>query len=194
MTEVLNVSGSWFALYVKPRHERAIAEALRAKGFEQFLPLYKARRRWSDRVKELEAPLFPRYVFCRFGALDHLRVVTTPGVWCVVGTGKRPVSIPESEMAALQTVVRSGLCAHPWPFLRAGQMVRIDAGPLRGLEGILAASRNAQRLVISVTLLQRSVAVEVDRLYVTPIGAPGVCPSHNLGRGAGASSVACCQF
>lgn len=163
---------SWFALQVKPRHERAIAGALRSHGLDEFLPLYRAKRRWSDRVKELEVPLFPQYVFCRFGALDRGRVVSTPGVRSIVGIGKTPAPVADSEIAALQAVVRAGLGAHPWPFLETGQWVRIDAGPLRGLEGILAGSRSPYRLVIAVTLLQRSVAVEVDRLDITPLRTP----------------------
>lgn len=176
LTPPRSAGGSWFALHVKPRHERAIAQALRGRGFDEFVPLYRAKRRWSDRVKDLEVPLFPQYVFCQFSAQDGLRVLRTPGVRSIVGIGRRPAPVADSEIAALQTMVRSALGAHPWPFLETGQRVRIEAGPLGGLEGILVESRGACRLVVAVSLLQRSVAVEVNRLDVTPGSVPGrVC-------------------
>jgi len=160
---------NWFALQVKPRHEKAAANALRSKGFEEFLPMCTSVRRWSDRWKELQTPLFPRYVFCRFDLKDRLPVLTTPGVVSIVGTGKIPTPVDEAEIRAVQTIVKSGLPAEPWPFLRVGQLVRIEAGPLADLEGILLEIKNRHRLIVSVTILQRSVAVEIERFWVTPI-------------------------
>jgi len=168
-----------FALQVRPRHEKAAAWALHNKGFDEFLPLYRSRRRWSDRVKELDMPLFPGYVFCRFDPEDRLPILTTPGVISLVGIGKTPTPVEEAELAALRMVVQSGLNAEPWPFLKVGQPVRIDLGPLAGLEGILTELKNRQRLIVSVGLLQRSVAVEIDGAWVSPI-----C----LGRRSAASS------
>lgn len=162
----------WFALRVKPHHERAVAKALCNKGAEDFLPLYKARRRWSDRVKQLAAPLFPGYVFSRFDPRHRLSILTTPGVKFIVGRGKVPEPVADSEIAALQMIVQSGLAAEPWPFLQVGQPVQIDTGPLSGVEVI--ALKNHHRLVVSVTLLQRSVAVEVDRLWIEPVKASGL--------------------
>jgi len=159
----------WFALKVRPRHEKTTAWALHNKGFEEFLPLYRSRRRWSDRIKELDIPLFPGYVFCRLDPEDRLPALTTAGVVALVGIGKTPSPVEEAEIVALQAVVRSGLRAEPWPFLRIGQAVRIELGPLAGLEGILAEIRNRHRLVVSVTLLQRAVAVEIDRAWIRPI-------------------------
>lgn len=167
----------WYALQVRPRHEKITAWALRNKGFEDFLPLYTAVRRWSDRMKEVEEPLFTRYVFCRFGLEDKLAILTTPGVNSIVGIGKNPMPVEPNEMSALQAIVRSGAPAVPWPFLRVGETVRIDAGPLSGLEGILLDFRNQRRLIVSVTLLQRAVAVEVKRLWVTPMGVRGRPPA-----------------
>ena len=158
----------WYALYVNVRCERVTADALHSRGFENFLPLGRTGHRWSDRIKELEVPLFPRYLFCRFSAQDRHRVLTTPSVAYVVGIGNTPVPIPDGEIAALEAVLKSGVASQPWPFLQTGQWVRIEAGSLAGLEGILLDSRGSRRLVISVTLLQRSVAVEVDRLDVAP--------------------------
>lgn len=172
MSESSDQRRFWFALRVKPRHEKIAALALHGKGLEEFLPLCKARRRWSDRIKELDAPLFPGYVFCRFNPYERLPVLTTPGVSSIVGMGKIPAPIEDSEIAALHSIVNSGLMAQPWPFLKAGQYVRIDAGPLCGLEGILLEIKSSHRLVVSVTLLQRSVSVEIDRLWVSPASAP----------------------
>jgi len=172
VSPMTDLNRQWFALHVNVRRERMAADALRGKGFEEFLPLCRTRRRWSDRVKELEVPLFSRYLFCRFRGEDRHRVLTTPGVGYIVGIGNIPVPVPDGEIAALEAVRKSGVVAQPWPFLQTGQWVRIEEGALSGLEGILLDFRGSCRLVVSVTLLQRSVAVEIDRLNVTPIAPP----------------------
>ena len=159
----------WFALQVRARCERLVAQALQSKEIETFLPLYTARRRWSDRVKQVQLPLFDGYVFCRLNPLFRLPVLTVPSVIQFVGLGKTPVPIPETEISALQAVIKSGLPAMPWPFLRIGQKVVVEHGPLRDLEGILLRMKGSERLVLSVALLHRSVAVELDRDSVTPI-------------------------
>jgi transcription antitermination factor NusG len=164
----------WYALTVKPNHEKSAAQALESKALEVFLPLYRARRRWSDRIKELELPLFAGYVFCRYAAPDRARVLATPGVTSVVGFGNKPAAVPESEIESVRTMVSSGLPLSPWPFLRVGERVRIEAGPLCGVEGILTQVKDAWRVVVSVELLQRSVAAEVERDVVAVVrrGAP----------------------
>ena len=172
VSPMTNLNRCWFALYVKVRRERVTADALHSRGFEEFLPLCRMRRHWSDRTKELEVPLFSRYLFCRFDSRDRHRVLITPGVEYVVGIGKVPVIVPDAEIAALKAVMKSGAAIQPWPFLQTGQSIRIEAGTLAGLEGILLDFRGKRRLVISVTLLQRSVAVEIDRLDATPIAPP----------------------
>ncbi len=159
----------WFALQVRTLHEKGVADFLGGKGYESFLPLHKCRKRWSDRVKEVELPLFPGYLFCRFNPLDRLPILKTPGVIQVVGYNRQPVAIEDHEISAIQTLVASGMPNHPWPFLQAGDKVRIESGPLRGVEGILAEFRGSHRLIVSVTLLQRSVAVEIDSALVTPL-------------------------
>ncbi len=157
----------WFALQVRSRHERVTAAALRNRGYEQFLPLYESRRRWSDRVKVLSLPLFPGYVFCRFAPSQRSAVLgEIPGVYGVVCSGRIPAPIDGVEIQALQAVVHSRAFAEPWPFLNMGGRVRIAEGPLKGLCGILIQTKQQQRLVLSVTLLQRSVAVEVDRAWI----------------------------
>jgi len=144
--------------------------ALSEKSFEAFLPTYRTRRRWSDRVKEVEAPLFKGYTFCRFDASRRLPILTTPGVVSIVGFScSGPVAVDEHEMAAVRTMVESGTVIGPWPFLREGQFVSVERGPLSGVEGIVINLKGQYRLVVSVSLLQRSVAVEIDRDWVRPI-------------------------
>jgi transcription antitermination factor NusG len=159
----------WYALQVRSRYEDTVATHLQGRGYESLLPLYKCRRQWSDRLKEIELPLFPGYVFCRFNPLNRLPILSVPGVVQVVGVGRTPVPIDESEIAAIQAAFKSGLPSQPWPFMQIGDRVRIEYGPLCGLEGILLNFKGRQRVVISVTLLQRSVAVQIDGAWVRPM-------------------------
>lgn len=168
---------SWFAVRVRPRAEKVVAAALRGKGYEEFLPLHLERRRWSDRIANVEMPLFPGYVFCRFDAHQRLPILTTPGVVLVVGIGKTPAPIPEVEIDSLRVLANSRLQLQPWPYLHIGQRLQIVAGPLAGAEGILLSIKNLNRLVVSVTLLQRSVAVEIPESCVWPL-------THNVRLGA----------
>jgi transcriptional antiterminator NusG len=162
----------WFALQVRTRNEAGVAEQLGGLGYERFLPQYKVRKRWSDRIKEVDAPLFPGYLFCRFDPHDRLPILKTPGVMQIVGFKNGPVAVDEFEIQALQRIAAAGAPHQPWPFLTAGDRVRIESGPLVGLEGILTEVRRSHRLVLSVTLLQRSVAVEIDSALVTAIALP----------------------
>ena len=163
----------WFALRVKSRCEKVVATIAQNKGFQEFLPLYQSRRRWSDRLKSVELPLFPGYIFCRLDPQYRLPLLTIPGVLHFVGIGKIPVPIEDSEIAAIQTAIRSGLSTEPCPFLEVGQRVRLEEGPLAGLEGILAGTSKQQRLIVSVTLLQRSVAVAIERDWAAPLDVSG---------------------
>lgn len=165
-------SQPWFAVQVRAKHENTAATVLRGKGYDPFLPLYKCRKRWSDRIKEAELPLLPGYLFCRFNPLDRLPILVTPGVIQVVGIARIPTPIDEAEIAALQTAVRSGLPSQPWPFLEVGQRVRVDYGPLTGHEGFLLEFRGHHRIILSITLLQRSVAVQVDSAWVSVVSPP----------------------
>lgn len=158
----------WYALTVKPQHEKAVAEQLSTKGLESYLPLYRARRRWSDRVKTVNLPLFSMYVFSQFDWEDRVRVLQTCSVLSVVSFGGVPCPVEAHELDALRAIVGSGLPFSPWPFLRTGQRVRISGGPLRGVEGILAREKSECRVVVNMELLQRAVAVEVERDLVTP--------------------------
>jgi transcription antitermination factor NusG len=162
----------WYALQVRPRFEKQVASTLLNKGIEGFLPLYRNRSRWSDRIKEVELPLFPGYLFCRFDLNHRLPILVTPGVIQVVGIGKAPYPVEQSEIEALQSIVISGLQAEPRSYLNIGEKVRIEIGPLAGLEGILLAMKGPTKLVVSVSLLQRSVAVTIDDSWVVPVRSP----------------------
>ena len=159
----------WFAIRVKSQYEKITSVALRGKGYEEFAPMYRSRRHWSDRVKELDLPLFPGYIFCRFDPLHRLPVLTSPGIVSIIGVGKHPEPVDDAEVARIQAIVSSGVLAGPWPFLRAGQKIAVTHGPLSGVEGFLVNSKNRYRLVVSIQLLQRSVAAEIDRDCVQPI-------------------------
>jgi len=161
----------WFALQVRVRHEVAVSDHLHGKGYEWFLPLYKSRRRWSDRVKEVEAPLFPGYLFCRFDPQDRLPILKTPGVAQIVGYNHIPIPVDEHEITAIRRLVASGVPNFPCAYLEVGSKVRIDTGALRGLEGILMDVKGKRRLVLSISLLQRSVAVEIDSDAVSVVHA-----------------------
>jgi transcription antitermination factor NusG len=169
-----NQSFPWYALWVRSRHEKSVSEILQGKGFETFLPMHTSRRRWSDRVQELELPLIPGYVFSRFDANCRLPILTTPGLVQIVSVGKMPQPVDETEMQALIMAVRSGVHLRLWPFLKSGERVSIEEGPLRSLEGVLISTKGSDQLILSISLLQRSVAVAVDRRWVRPIGKENV--------------------
>jgi len=158
----------WFALGIRPRHEKMAAMMLEHKGYESLLPLYKSRRRRPDRYREVHLPLFPGYLFCKFNPVVRLPILTTPGVVYVVGLGRIPIPIEESEIDSIRRLISSPLQPEPWPYLEMGQSVYIQDGPLQGIVGTLVSVKNSHRLVLSVTLLKRSVAVEIDRNWVVP--------------------------
>ena len=166
------MSDSWYALQVRPRFEKHVQTHLEEKGYEVFYPTFTSTRQWSDRVKSLSFPLFPGYVFCRFNVHARLPILITPGVNQVVGVGKTPVTVDEAELQAIRRVMESGVAAQPWPFLKVGETVRIENGPLEGLTGIVTRIKNSFRLVVSVSLLMRSVSVELDSHWIKPVSLP----------------------
>jgi len=168
-----NTRERWFALQVRARWEASASLFLSAKGYEVFVPTYRVRKLWSGSTKEVNAPLFPGYVFCRFDPQNRLPILVTPGVIAVVGRGRIPVPVEESEITSIQAAIASGFRTEPWPYLEVGQRVRIENDSLGGLEGILIHFKGSQRIVISVSLLRRAVALEIDRSRVTPVDLPG---------------------
>jgi transcription antitermination factor NusG len=160
---------SWYALQVRSRKEGYVASQIGGQGYECLLPTYKSVRKWSDRVKEVEQPLFPGYLFCRFDFQNRRPVITTPGVLQIVGYGRTAISVSDEEIQSLQLAVSSGMPKQPWPYLEVGQRVRVNYGTLSGLEGILINVKGNHRVILSVTLLQRSVAMEVETSWLSVV-------------------------
>jgi transcriptional antiterminator NusG len=153
----------WYALCVKQRYENIVTYNLARKGYEVFLPTYELRRQWSSRMKAMKPPLFAGYTFCRFDFQQRLPILMVPGVNYVVGYGKMPTPLDPKELDAVRLVADSGLPCEPCPFLKAGQSVTVERGPLAGLQGLVLIVKNSLRLIISINLLGRSVSVEIDR-------------------------------
>ena len=164
----------WFALHVHARKEGFVAAQLENQGIECFLPRYKSLRKWSDRMKEVELPLFPSYLFSRFDFQNRRPIVTTSGILQIVGNGRMAIPVSDEEISAIQTAVHSGLPHQPWPFIEVGERVRVTYG------GILVNFKGDHRVVLSVGLLQRSVALEVDLAWLVPVREPREVPSSNM--------------
>jgi transcription antitermination factor NusG len=161
---------SWFAVQVVPQHEKQVASMLEYKGYELFLPTYLSKRYWSDRVKVLERPLFPGYVFCRLREMSLGSVCMTPGVVRILGAGPNSTSIPDAEIEAIARAVRSGLDICPFiPYARVGQHVRVKQGPLAGIVGRLIQIKNRTRLVLAVEVAFKAITVDIDAAEVTPL-------------------------
>lgn len=171
---------NWYALFTRHQHEKFVALALSNKNHEVFLPLTPSVRRWQDRDKQLWLPLFPGYVFIREGLDRQLQILTTPGVLHIVGWGGRPAIVPQAQLDAVRRILASHIRAETHPYLRCGDRVRVMTGPLLGLEGILTRKKGVDRLVISLEMLGRSAAVEIDVLNVERVG-PFLLPNNPAG-------------
>jgi len=169
--EESHADAAWYALYTRHQHEKAVASLLLGKGFQVFLPLYSAIHRWKDRNKQLLLPLYPGYVFLRDRLESTLPILVTPGVHSIVGTAGGPEPIPDLEINAVRRVIENSLAVEPHPFLKGGDRVRVTCGPLEGIEGILLRKKNSFRLVLTVEMLMKSVAVEIDASMVERISS-----------------------
>jgi transcription antitermination factor NusG len=158
----------WYAVSVRPRHEKQVTRNLEYKGLRSFLPVYRSVRRWKDRRKELDLALFPGYVFVNLSTHDRRGVLQAPGVLQFVTFQGHPAPIPDEDIRALESSLTSGLRPQPHPYLRQGKKVRIRSGPLMGAEGIMVRRKEGFRLVISIDLIMRSVMLEVDESDVEP--------------------------
>lgn len=163
----------WYVLYTRHHHEKSVARTLTAKGFGVFLPLYAARRQWKDRVKMVSLPLFSCYVFIRDGLQRQLDIVTTPGIHGFVCAAGIPAIVPPQEIDSIRQAVERCIKIEPHPFIHRGDRVRVKAGPLEGIEGILVRKKHFSRLVLTVDLLGKSAAVEVDVSIVERVHSPG---------------------
>jgi transcription termination/antitermination protein NusG len=167
--QLLRSQTNWFAVYVLPRHERKVARVLACKGIEHFLPTIQARHKWSDRMKVVDLPLFPGYLFCRIDSRFLGPVLSVMGVAHIVNFGGKPAPVPETDIHMLQTIGRSDIEREATNYLHTGERVEVISGPLSGVCGLLAQIKNRDRLVLSVDLICRSVAVEVDLASVVPV-------------------------
>jgi transcription antitermination factor NusG len=161
-------AANWYALYTCPRHEKRVAEQIEQHRISCFLPLYRSVRRWKDRRKELELALFPGYVFVRVALQDKLEVLRVPGVVRLVTFNGQPSALPEAEIESLRRGLAGRVRMAPHPYLQVGRRVRLRSGPMAGLEGILRRRKERLRLVVSIEMLARAVAVEVDEADVDP--------------------------
>lgn len=160
---------NWFATYVCSRHEKRVSVHLQRLGIEYFLPLYTSVRRWKDRRRVLELPLFPGYLFVRIALRDRLKVLEIPSVVRFVEFHGRPALLAENDVEALRAALSNQLKMEPHPYLKVGRRARVIAGPLVGSEGILVRRKDKYRVVLSIDLIMRSVAVEVDLMDVEPM-------------------------
>jgi transcription antitermination factor NusG len=159
----------WYALQTRPKHEKMVSNSLAGKGYEEFLPMYQSWHRSGGRMKGVPLPLFPGYVFCRFDRFRRLPILMTPGVFGIVNGANGPEAISDGEIGGIQASCTSGLRISPWPYLETGDHVRVEFGPLQGVEGIFLAEKNCSRLIVSIEILKRSVSVEVNRDWVHPL-------------------------
>jgi transcription antitermination factor NusG len=163
---------AWCVIHTRHQHEKSVAAHLSRQGFHVFLPTYDTLRRWSDRKRRVTLPLFPGYVFLVDQAQRRLQVLSTPGVHVILTTGKVPAVIPSDEIAAIRRAVESPLRVEPHRFLKSGDAVRIKSGPLAGLQGIVSREKDVFRVILSVELLGRSAAVEIDAAATERLAPP----------------------
>lgn len=152
----------WYATYTRSRHEKVVAQQLKDRDIETFLPVYRSWRRWKDRRKAIDSALFPSYVFVHIASQERMRVLQVPGVVHLVEFQGQLASLPEHEIDSLRRGLEHQVYAEPHPYLRIGRRVRVINGPLSGVEGILARKDERSRIVISIDAIMRSIAVEID--------------------------------
>src|SRR6267143_225483 len=163
-----HLASPWYAVYTCANHEKRVADQLRKRCVEYFLPLYECERRWKDRRVKLQTPHFPGYVFVRVPLHDRLRVLQTPGIVHLVGFGGHPAPLPQEDIQAIQNCLSQGLQVEPHPYLSVGRRVQVKSGPLQGLEGIIVRRKNRSRFILSFDLLQRAVAIEINAIDLQP--------------------------
>ena len=173
-----NATANWYAVCVRHQNEKRVERLLSELGWETLAPRYRGRRQWSDRVKEIELALFAGYVFCRFGAADRQQVEDTPGVMRIVSFAGTLAPIEAREMEQIRSLAGSRIPLAPWPYLKEGDRVRVQCGPLKGIEGTLLRTPDGARLIVGVELLQRAVACELDPDMVAPLRALGAQLGH----------------
>ena len=162
-----NSQARWYALYTRARHEKRVAEQIERRRLSCFLPLYRSVRRWKDRRKELQLAVFPGYVFVQMSLSSKRQVLEVPGVVQFVCFNGQPAALPAEDIEALRSRLSSDARLEPHPYLRTGRRVRVRSGPFQGLEGIIVRRKDRYRLIFSIDLIQRSLAIEVDEADLT---------------------------
>lgn len=159
---------NWYALYTCARHEKRVVQQIERRRLSCFLPLYRSVRRWKDRRKELELALFPGYVFVHMSLSNKLKVLEVPGVVRLVSFNGQPAPLPAEEIEALRNRLSGSAKVEPHPYLRAGRKVRVRSGPFQGLEGVILRRKDRCRLIFSIDLIRRSLAIELDEADLEP--------------------------
>ncbi|WP_188758128.1 UpxY family transcription antiterminator [Edaphobacter acidisoli] len=177
-----DVATRWYAVYTRPRHEKAVADGLRSKSIEVFLPTVVTESRWKDRIVRIESPLFPGYVFTRIHLGERGKVLRVFGVVRMLSSHGAPASIDDAELESVRLCVEHGVRLEVGPFLKVGQRVRVRAGLLEGVEGVIARRKDSRSLIVPVSLIHQSVAVEVDAGLLEPLGSSAVA-SRAVGSG-----------
>jgi len=166
-----NLPINWYAVCVRHQNEQRVEQVLQHQGWETLVPRYRSRRQWSDRVKEIEAALFAGFVFCRFAAEERMQIEDTPGVLRIVSFCGAPAPIDAREMEEIRSITTARVPLSPWPYLEAGDRVRVERGPLKGIEGTLLRTQDGAHLVVGIELLQRAIACHLDPDMVVPVRA-----------------------
>ena len=164
-------SANWYAVQTRARHEKVVAERLQEQGITTFLPIMREVHRWSDRKKTVEVPLFSCYVFVKTTLTNQqrLRVCCTDGVFQMLGVRGEATPIPEEQIEGVHAILSQQVEWSNHPFLKIGQRVRIRSGALDGVEGILVGRAGEESLVVSVDVIQRSLAVRIEGYDVEPL-------------------------
>jgi len=179
LTQELYSECQWYAGYTAARHEKRVAEHLSQRGVEHFLPLYNTIHRWNNGRHRVSLPLFPGYIFVRIALQERLRVLEIPGFVRLIGFNSLPVPLPEADINHMREALTRGVLAEPYPYLTVGTRVEIRNGPLQGMAGILLRRQNRCHVVLSVDLIMRSMAVEVEASDVVPSKRPSLHPVLN---------------
>lgn len=167
----------WYVVATYPRHEKAVSERLEAKSIEAFLPLFHLSSRWKDRLAHLKSPLFPGYVFVRIGLSERNRVYAVPGVVRILSFNGKPAPVEDSEIEAVKICLERGATIEPQSFFGIGDRVRVHSGLLEGLEGVISRCKRERRLIVPISLINQSIAVEVDTDLLEPLDVlPGQRP------------------
>jgi transcription antitermination factor NusG len=184
-TPLLNRASShtrWYAAYTYPRHEKAVTKQLESKSIEAFLPVFRTENRWKDRRVQIQTPVFPGYVFTRINLSERSRVLAVPGVIRMLSFNGIPAPIDDSEIEAVRLCMERGAALEPYPFFEIGDRVRVRSGLLEGLEGLVSRCKNERRLIVPISLINQSVAVEIDVQLLEPLDAQDINHHRYSGR------------